>query len=136
MTTSTEHWTYQLRYVRCGKPTCRCARGSVYEHGPYWYGYMHREGRMYQRYFGRRPSSTFDPPPPEARAEATRAEADSRFTFSGKMTLASALRIFAVSNPPGRDELVSRWRRLIWDHHPDRGGSTAVAAAINAAYTF
>ncbi len=27
-------WTYQLRYIRCGKPTCHCATGRG--HGPYW----------------------------------------------------------------------------------------------------
>jgi hypothetical protein len=35
----------QPRYVRCGKPTCRCARGEL--HGPYWRRFW-REGG-YQR---------------------------------------------------------------------------------------
>lgn len=126
------HWTYRLRYIRCGKPNCRCATGDG--HGPYWYGYRHQNGRMYTHYFGRRPSSTFDPPPPEARAEARASE--NRWTFTGKMNLTTALRIFAIPRIPSQDELTARWRRLIWEHHPDHGGDVRIAAAINAAYHY
>ena len=35
--------------VRCGKPSCRCARGHL--HGPYWYAYW-RDGRPVSRYIG------------------------------------------------------------------------------------
>lgn len=28
--------TLAPRYVKCGKPTCRCARADASGHGPYW----------------------------------------------------------------------------------------------------
>lgn len=34
--------------------------------------------------------------------------------------------------PP--DELHAQYKRLAWEHHPDRGGDAAVFAAINEAY--
>jgi hypothetical protein len=40
--------TYQLRYVRCGKPRCRRW------HGPYWYSYRKVGGRVVCRYIGKR----------------------------------------------------------------------------------
>lgn len=37
------------QWVRCGKPSCRCARGDL--HGPYWYRYWRdEEGRAHKHY--------------------------------------------------------------------------------------
>jgi len=36
------------QYVRCGKPACRCASGSL--HGPYWYRFFREEGRLFKQY--------------------------------------------------------------------------------------
>jgi hypothetical protein len=44
--------TYKLKYFRCGKSSCRCARGEL--HGPYLY--IHRrgaDGRARTTYVGR-----------------------------------------------------------------------------------
>jgi hypothetical protein len=41
---------YRLEMVKCGKH-CRCERGEL--HGPYWYLYAWRAGRMVSRYIGR-----------------------------------------------------------------------------------
>jgi hypothetical protein len=123
-------WTYRLRYVRCGKRDCHCEDGIG--HGPYWYGYEHRGGRVYSRYFGKRPTSTFSYPgvgpsePPKS----------DRFTFMGRMTMQSALRIFGLTQRPNRETLVARYRVLAMEHHPDHGGETSVMAAINAAYGY
>jgi hypothetical protein len=38
----------QPEYVRCGTPTCRCARGEL--HGPYWRRYYWRDGRRCREY--------------------------------------------------------------------------------------
>ncbi len=38
--------------VRCGKPSCRCARGEL--HGPYWYRRWREGGRQRREYI--RPS--------------------------------------------------------------------------------
>lgn len=42
---------YQLEYVKCGKQGCRCATGQG--HGPYWYSYQRRNGRVTSEYIGR-----------------------------------------------------------------------------------
>jgi DNA repair exonuclease SbcCD ATPase subunit len=39
------------RKVRCGKETCRCARGTL--HGPYPYLVEYREGRKEEKYLGK-----------------------------------------------------------------------------------
>jgi hypothetical protein len=129
-------WTYRLRYVRCGKEGCHCNYDAG--HGPYWYAYRHRQGRMYHRYCGKNPfygrgGPTPEPEPAYAHAEPSR---EDRWRFNGRMDLKTALRIMAFSSPPGPDELLKRWRVLIGEHHPDRGGETRVAAAINAAYAY
>jgi len=42
---------YRLEKTRCGKKTCRCARGEL--HGPYWYAYYRENGRMRCDYIGK-----------------------------------------------------------------------------------
>lgn len=36
------------QYVRCGKPTCKCARGEL--HGPYFYHFVRVGERLTKRY--------------------------------------------------------------------------------------
>jgi hypothetical protein len=43
--------TYRLEMVKCGKLTCRCASGLL--HGPYWYAYQKKAGRLKSRYVGK-----------------------------------------------------------------------------------
>ncbi len=44
--------TYQLKYRKCGKPTCRtCREGQG--HGPYWYAYWHDGSRLKSGYIGK-----------------------------------------------------------------------------------
>jgi hypothetical protein len=38
--------------IRCGKDRCRCS-SSDYRHGPYWYRYYWRRGRVVCRYVGK-----------------------------------------------------------------------------------
>jgi hypothetical protein len=45
--------SYVLQKVRCGKPTCRCARPGGELHGPYWYHYWKKDGRTKSRYVGK-----------------------------------------------------------------------------------
>lgn len=42
---------YRLEKVRCGKDNCRCAGGEL--HGPYWYLYARKNGRLTSRYVGK-----------------------------------------------------------------------------------
>lgn len=44
--------TYRLEKVRCGKLNCRCAAGKL--HGPYWYLYQRRGGKLTSKYVGKR----------------------------------------------------------------------------------
>lgn len=34
--------------VKCGKPTCKCARGEL--HGPYYYHFVRQDGVLVKRY--------------------------------------------------------------------------------------
>lgn len=43
--------TYQLERVKCGKKSCKCMRGKL--HGPYWYGYQRKNGKLQSWYIGK-----------------------------------------------------------------------------------
>ncbi|MDF0590291.1 DUF6788 family protein [Candidatus Methanocrinis natronophilus] len=44
--------SYVLQYTKCGKPTCRCAKGGKL-HGPYWYLYIKKGGKTTCKYIGK-----------------------------------------------------------------------------------
>jgi hypothetical protein len=43
--------TLRLEYVRCGKASCHCAQDTG--HGPYWYAYSRKAGRLTSEYVGK-----------------------------------------------------------------------------------
>jgi hypothetical protein len=44
--------TLRLEMVKCGKDRCKkCERGE--RHGPYWYLYFRRNGKLISRYIGK-----------------------------------------------------------------------------------
>ncbi len=44
--------TLRLEMVKCGKDRCKkCAKGAA--HGPYWYLYFRRNGKLTSRYIGK-----------------------------------------------------------------------------------
>lgn len=48
----TPRGTLRLELVRCGKKECKkCAEGPA--HGPYWYLYVRRGGRLTSKYLGK-----------------------------------------------------------------------------------
>lgn len=44
--------TYRLELVNCGKDRCKKCVGGP-SHGPYWYHYFRRGGRLTSRYVGK-----------------------------------------------------------------------------------
>lgn len=44
--------SYVHQYTKCGKPTCRCAKGGKL-HGPYWYFYWKEGGKTKCKYIGK-----------------------------------------------------------------------------------
>ena len=57
-------------------------------------------------------------------------------TYSPEMTRERALKVLGLSNTAAKDEIVAAHRRLIQRMHPDRGGSSFLAAELNAAKKF
>ncbi|MHB0937717.1 MAG: DUF6788 family protein [Armatimonadota bacterium] len=45
-----QHGTLRARYIRCGKPNCRCAVDLEARHGPYWYLVWRQGRRLRMRY--------------------------------------------------------------------------------------
>ena len=43
--------TLRLEHVRCGKASCHCTAGEG--HGPYWYAYSRKAGRLTSEYVGK-----------------------------------------------------------------------------------
>jgi hypothetical protein len=138
-------WTYQERYVRCGKASCsKCGMGDG--HGPYWYGFRHERGRMYSKYFGKyhpqgedgarrwRAYSSRGTPTP-ARQRASDPPQD-RWARPGRMDYNSACRIFGVNGLPRGWKPEGTYRMLMGKWHPDHGGDNRAAVSINLAYAF
>jgi hypothetical protein len=43
----------RLERVRCGQKRCRKCSGEGLGHGPYWYAYFHKDGKLKSRYLGK-----------------------------------------------------------------------------------
>jgi hypothetical protein len=121
--------THRLRFIKCGKPNCRCASGQG--HGPYWYACYHDAKGWHERYIGKvQENQMHDEPAPPP-------EMDPRWLFdSRRMSFNAALRIMAFATLPSVDALQRRYRSLVFQHHPDKGGNGSICAAINAAYEY
>lgn len=124
-------YTFELRYVRCGKAPCfNCDFG--YGHGPYWYAYKRVNGRVKSYYVGKREPASWEAIP----ADQPEPTVDPRWVFKGRMDGRSALRILGFTSWPEQAVLRKRWAALVSQHHPDRGGNTKICAAINVAYEY
>jgi len=69
----------------------------------------------------------------EAEAEADPGTATGAGAASGPMTRAQALDILGLKEGASADDIRAAHRRLMQTHHPDRGGSSFLAAQINQA---
>ena len=45
--------SYVLQRVKCGKPSCRCAKPGGELHGPYWYLFTKKDGKTRSKYVGK-----------------------------------------------------------------------------------
>jgi hypothetical protein len=45
--------SYVLQKVKCGKPTCHCAKPGGELHGPYWHHYVKKNGKTLCKYIGK-----------------------------------------------------------------------------------
>ena len=63
-------------------------------------------------------------------------QAEGSPTVSPEMTHGRALKVLGLSTAATKDEIVAAHRRLIQRMHPDRGGSSFLAAELNAAKKF
>ena len=63
-------------------------------------------------------------------------QAEGSPTVSPEMTHGRALKVLGLSTAATKDEIVTAHRRLIQRMHPDRGGSSFLAAELNAAKKF
>jgi hypothetical protein len=45
--------SYVLQKVKCGKPSCRCAKPGGELHGPYWYLFTKKDGKTRSKYVGK-----------------------------------------------------------------------------------
>jgi hypothetical protein len=70
---------------------------------------------------------------PSWREDMARAEAETPRGTDGRMTRAEALDILGLSGQPEPDVIRRAHRELILKLHPDRGGSTYLAAKVNEA---
>lgn len=124
-----ERWTFQQEYVRCGKKSCKCC-----PHGPYWYSYQHVGGKMRKRYHGKHH--------PYAKQErpqaATAAPTDPRDAIFNKRTATPQLarQILGIGNHWTIADAKKRYRELVLQHHPDRGGDEHECRLVTAAWTF
>lgn len=50
--------TYQHEKIKCGKKTCKCAKGNL--HGPYWYSYSRQGGKLKTKYIGKQRPTALD----------------------------------------------------------------------------
>jgi DnaJ-domain-containing protein 1 len=66
-------------------------------------------------------------------ANAARASPDAATRAESGMTAAEAHALLGVGPTATRDEIQAAYRRLMTRAHPDQGGSTGLAAQLNAA---
>lgn len=124
-------WTYRSEYVRCGKPGCHCAAGTP--HGPYWYRYEKRSGKLHKEYVGK------GDPRDSGKEESTTPESPHPWDVifdAGRATARLAFEILRVPMYSSREEAAKAFRMRSMESHPDRGGSEREQKHVNAAWAY
>jgi len=130
---------YQQEYIRCGK---RC--GSC-PHGPYWYAYFRKDGKLHKRYIGKvyrvynthgdGPVPKTDIPPAGPGPLPKNSHWDKIFDRRSA-TLGLAAEILGIDVMAACQEWKRAYRRLVSQLHPDKGGEKIACQRVVAAYTF
>lgn len=112
--------------------------------GMYWYAYKRMGAKVHKKYLGAGDKLTLThletvacsivAPKPEP--EPVRQPPPRQPTFIFTNTRASALAIFGCATLPAKAVLLTRYRTLIKQHHPDVGGLHQDMVAINLAYDY
>jgi DnaJ domain len=119
-------YTYQLKYIRCGKKTCRTC-----PHGPYWYRFWKERGRLRCEYVGKVDPSFHE----QLLYGNERAELDEIFD-KGKASAELAERILGVRKGCDVAHAQKAYREKCLECHPDRGGDKRAFQRLNAAWSF
>jgi len=120
------HETFRCEFVKCGKAGCKKC-----PHGPYWYAYWREGKRLRKRYVGKSLPSSDAAAPPRSRSHPWDVIFDGR-----KATLILACNILGFQNGCTLDEARAAFRRLVWEHHPDRGNDNGFIRHYNAAWEY
>ncbi|MGH2507902.1 MAG: J domain-containing protein [Ktedonobacteraceae bacterium] len=111
----------------------------------YWYAYRRVNGKLRKKYMGDACKVTLvlleaiarafiAPPEPEPSPRQEPQPPPRVPVFHFTNTLKSALTIFGLSSVPTKMVLLSKYRVLVKQHHPDKGGLHRDMVAINLAY--
>jgi hypothetical protein len=109
----------------------------------YWCAYCRVSGKLHKKYIGKTSKVTLalleatarafvTPPKPEPPPQQQPPPRTPVFHFT--KTLASALTIFSFPVVPTKAALITRYRELVKQHHPDKGGLHQDMVAVNLAY--
>jgi hypothetical protein len=113
----------------------------------YWYAYKRVGGKVQKKYLGDVTKVDFalleniarsfvEPVPPPQSPPKQQTPPPRKPTLVFKKTLASALEIYGFPSIPDRRALISRYRELSKQHHPDVGGIHEDMVAVNQAYDY
>jgi hypothetical protein len=139
-----EKWTYTQESVKCGKAGCKKC-----PHGPYWYRTVKIGGKTRREYVGKNRDSAPKTEAPKTEApktEAPKTEApktDPRqeryrgMNFRSTATLELALEIMRLERV-GLTRNLARdaARKLLMEHHPDRGGEMWLYIAVGNSWAY
>jgi hypothetical protein len=112
----------------------------------YWCAYRRVNGKLHKKYIGGAQKVTLDLLEATARAFMVSPEAEPSSpyeqpkapprlpVFHFTKTLPSALTIFGFAMIPTRTALINRYRELVKQYHPDKGGLHQDMVAVNLAY--
>lgn len=124
-------WTYELEWVRCGKPTC-----STCPHGPYWYRYRRVLRRLTKEYVGK------DRPGCLGRLAKGEDGGEVRGWWELIHDPAVATPLLACcvldldKDSPSSAEIKAAYKAACDKYDPERGGSVSRMRAVDVAFNY